>query len=370
MKIDFILNPSSRYGVLQSFEKGFREAFEKRGIETAAYEIDIDLPDHLSESCADYTMGINVTLPDELAKVPHIAYMVDWPTYSPILFSSKRTIACNVDRQAAAFLKQSGACRSIFLPHAVDCKLTNDRETARDIDVLFIGSFSDAAPLAENLQKSVSEKFFVAIEAVIEQTLASRDTNHVYSILKLLKEFPDYQKELKNLQISVNEFCNQIEQIMRSKDRVNLMLSIDREVHIYGDDRETWKKVLKNKKNCIYHPAIDFLEIDILFQRTRIVLNSVPMLKEGLHERLLHALIAGASCVSNQNLLLPAFFSENRAFGTFLSPAYQEVNRVIDRMLEDEGQRQADVRKSQETISLHHTWDQRAAQLIAYLESF
>lgn len=369
MQIDILLHQKSQYGVIESFEQGLTEAFRKRGIAISEHFIDEDLPSALFSSSCDYTLGFNICLPEEFARVPHIVYAIDWVTYNPELFSKRHTMVCNVDKDSIQLLKALSACRTVFLPHAIAEGSILETENTRDLEILFAGTFIDAQALIEKLNTSLSRKLFVEVENLIEQSLFSTHQSHVHFLLKLLKDHPTYASEIQEKEMTFFDLCNTVEQIMRARDRMNLLQSIDREVHLYGNDIHAWKQALHGKKNCIFHKAVTFTDIMKLFQRTKIVLNSAPMFKQGLHERLLYALANGASVLTNHNALIPFYFSENRALAFFIAPHYQEINRKIDHLLQNEEKRIYDVKEAQKVIRSHHLWDHRVATLLEALEA-
>lgn len=368
MQIDILLHSKSQYGVIDYFEKGLQEAFIKQGILSNTYPIDQKLPEYLLESSADYTLGVNVVLPDHLSYVPHIAYMIDWVTYTPSLFSDSNMIVCNVDKQSAALLEKFVDNLILFLPHAISESSIIEEETKRDIDLVFAGSYMDENLLYEKLKVNLSQDFLAALEEVISKSLTSSHINHVEYLSKLLEDFPHYGKELEEKQITTFTLCNTIEQMMRARDRMSLLKAIDREVHIYGNDCDAWKQALHKHKNFIFHPPIEFKKINTLFQRSKIVLNSAPMFKEGLHERFLYALANGASVITNQNILLSNEFPEDRSLKTFIAPDYRNINHVINNMLESEEERIRDVKARQAYIKSKHTWDERVKSLLNVLQ--
>lgn len=369
MKIDFILNHKSQYKVLNSFESGLHQAFAKRGVEIIEHDYDYNLYYNLANSLFDYTLGVNVVLPEDTTPVPHIAYFVDWVTYYPRLFTNKKLIVCNIDKHSCQVLEEFGLCQTIFLPHAISQDAIVVPNKKRDIDILFCGSYINDEPELEILYRNLSEGFITAIEKLMSEVMSSTNESHVHKILRLFEAYPEYGEELQKKNMEIFELCNKVEKILRARDRVSLLQAIDGEVHVYGNNSNSWKIALRNKDKCICHTGVDFTEILELFQRSKIVLNSVPTLKEGLHERILNALAGGASVITNRNHLLPQYFSENRALATFIPPEYPKVNSIIKDMLSDENLRLQDIIVAQETIRLHHTWDQRIDQLLSILQS-
>lgn len=363
MQISILLNSKSQYEVLPCFEKGLIKSFQNKGVKVVEYLIDENLPGRLADSTSDYTLGINVMLPDHMAIVPHIAYMVDWATHTPELFKGRHSIVCNVDRGSSLILEEFGQCKSLFLPHAISKDSIIDPPASKNIDILFAGTFVDEGAIAAKL-KDFSPSLRKALDHLINQSLESTKLNHVQLLLKLFKDFPAYGNEMEGRQFTFFEICNIVEGILRARDRLNLLKAIDREFHLYGNNSRNWKKALKSQNNCIVHEAVSFSEMTTLLQSAKIVLNSSPMFKEGLHERILFALANGASVITNENCMLPDAFPHPLSVGTYIAPHYNRINPLIEKMLSNEEERKGAVLESQEIIKKQHTWDQRAAELL------
>ena len=104
-------------------------------------------------------------------------------------------------------------------------------------------------------------------------------------------------------------------------------------------------------------------------QRSKVVLNSFPMFKRGLHERLLLALASGASVVSTDSMYVQRAFGKTGAILPYLSTSYDTVNQMIEVALQDEDTRFANVMATHEILKKYHTWDVRAQMLVDTLQT-
>ena len=72
---------------------------------------------------------------------------------------------------------------------------------------------------------------------------------------------------------------------------------------------------------------------------------------------------AGASVLTNENVLLPETFNPGWNLVYFLSPDYEKISTKIDAALADETKRLHDVMQSREVIAKSHTWEARVNML-------
>ena len=116
-----------------------------------------------------------------------------------------------------------------------------------------------------------------------------------------------------------------------------------------------------------YIDPIAYSELYDQFTQYRFIINSIPTIKRGFHERMFLAAAAGASVITNESLYQQADFPENHGVVTYLSPHYEQVTDKIMAIAEHEEKRLRDVKKIKKMISLYHTWDLRAEQLLNQL---
>jgi len=99
-------------------------------------------------------------------------------------------------------------------------------------------------------------------------------------------------------------------------------------------------------------------------RRSKIVLNSCPSIKEGVHERLLAAYASGAAVITSASSFLKTEFPSAQFYSAY---KWDSVNDLISELLDDEELRRSSVREAQQTIKIQYTWDVRTHQLLEQL---
>ncbi len=380
MRVDIFKNTESKYEVLAHFTKEFQKALKRAKIESDTYDI-IEQPEEeilasFVKNQTDFTFGFNVLLAEhslfEPLSIPHISWIVDNATYYPALINLPHTLACFVDDDSCEFIRLFGHTATMFLPHAIEKEAVSSsqdeeiRKEARDLDIVLAGSFIDADGIVGEWHKIFSKKTVQFLDEVVESTLASPSLCHTLACLQALQKNNEVVEEIKGKELPIFDILNSIEKVIRGRDKirlVNAMSGLD--FHIFGkaSDEERWREVCKDKKSFTFHEHVAFEDLLKLYKRSRIVVNSMPTIKKGFHERIFYGLAAGASVLTNENSLVPSAFDEKGALLYYLAPNYKDIPNTIQVALKDEEKRLQDVLKARERVRESHTWDNRVKTL-------
>ncbi len=367
--IAFFTYPKNhQYGVQQAFSEGLARALERAGVgsELFAYT---DLGSgqilaNLTKNRPSCTAGFNVVVGEHSPLEPlglcHLSMIVDAASYFPELLKNPLAITSFVDEDSVGFFKMMGAKHVIYLPHAVEKAHVVSDNSMRDIDILLAASYIDIDEVVDILRALLSEKSSRELIQKAETVLSSETLSPLQAFVELVESHGSFEEELLQKKIPYFDLMNVFDRYIRAIDRVRIMEAIDRPLHIYGTG---WKK---NSKD-IFHDPVPFEKMPELLRRSKIVINSVPMFKRGLHERLLLALASGASVVTNKSYGLQKVFGEGGGLDYFLAPHYKDVNLAIERALGDEDSRFKAVLERHDLILQEHTWDARAKELILQL---
>ncbi len=369
-RIDLFTFPNAhQYGVQQAFSEGLQKSLERLGVASSLYpykELGAgSVLAALVQNSPDYTVGFNVTVgqysPLEPLGIPHLAIIIDLACYFPELFRNQNALAAFVDEDSVGFYKMLSGKNAIYLPHAIDKELIVEQNSKRDLDIVMCGSFMDAEDIANTWDNLLSEKNASRMRSMAECVLASSHISPLQVFVEEVNAKGEFEKELLDKAIDYFDLLTSLDQYIRGIDRIRILQAIERPIHIFGPT--SWKKYLQN---AIFHPEVPYKEVHTIFRRSKIIINSFPMFKRGLHERLLLALASGASVLHNKNLAVQQAFGE---LLPYLAPDYKGVNASIETALSDEEARYAKVSATHTTIKSQHTWDERAKQLITFLST-
>lgn len=374
----FTFEYSQQYGVQQVFSEGLQKSLIRFGLNSSLYPYkklgDGQIIAELVKNAPECTAGFNVTVakhsPLEPLAIPHVAMIVDSATYFPELLQNPNAIVSFVDEDSVGFFKMLGAKHVFHFPHAISADSLVTKNSARDLDVVMMGSYIDKDEILATWNALLSPQSVARLEEVAQKVLASDHISHLQAFVELVEERGAFEKEVVDKQLEFFDLMNSLDQYIRGIDRIRMLQAIDRPVHIFGAKKyeELWKKSIKETHKLIYHDEVPFSKMQEVLVRSRVVVNSFPMFKRGLHERLLLGLASGASVLGNDNVYVAnEFGSCPTALLNVLSPNYTQANQLIENALKDEEARFAAVVATHDIIRNKHTWDVRARQLVAIL---
>jgi glycosyltransferase involved in cell wall biosynthesis len=382
-RVDLFMPPSvSQYGVLQHFTKMLAEAFIRKGVHCRILEAQRHNPKpfltQLFSDPPDCTLSFNGLLPDEegrffcdLIQIPHVACLVDSPNrYFPLVKSPFTIITC-VDRFSCDFFQGMGCQHVLFLPHGVERQLNGDNpESNRNIDILMLASCIDY----EDLQSAWKDKYPANLRKVMEETceiaLSDEGVSYVQAFVNCLNKHLSGPSGIDPKTINFAEVLDEIELTIRGKERVQLLRSIkDAPIQLYGsqDTKNGWEYYLKDQSNVSVHSSVPYDRALELMKNSKIVLNSCAWIKNGTHERTLSALACGALVLTNENLYMKEYFTDERNILFYRSTGLDAVNAKINKFLADPALLHKVAKQGRDVVMHNHTWDHRAAILIREL---
>ncbi len=377
--IAFLRNKRSPQGVLESFSEGLEEAFSRLGVRVKAFDYEefesgtcIEAIRAMKPNC---TIGFNILLPeDSPLDVPHYAPLCDSATYYPELRLTNHLIASFMEQDSFGFYKRLGVEKIFFLPHALSRDFfSRDLHKKRDYDVVLPGSFVNPDAISTVWKDILSPSSYKQMVDLAEEVLASPHLSHLQAFTQLVEERGAFEKELLDKKLDFFSQINMLEVYIRNVDRLRLVQNIkEHTIHIFCPKPmvSAWQKAVGGKKNVEFHEAVSFTELADVFSRSKLVINSIPTIKRGLHERFLLALSQGASVLTNENIFITNQFFAPKAILNTLSPHYQALDAKIASAFADEEARIAEVVSTHPTIKQEHTWDARAKSLMEILPPF
>ncbi len=375
-RIDLFTFPhTQQYGVQHAFTEGLQKALLRLGVASSLYdykELSVgSVIAHLVQNSPNFTAGFNVTVsehsPLEPLGIPHLAMIIDSANYFPELLRTPKSPVSFVDEDSIGFYKMLGGQNAFYFPHAIDRDSIREIPAYRDLDIVMCGSFMDAPDIAATWQELLSPESAARMHAMAERVLASSHISHLQAFVEEVNAKGAFEKELLEKGIDFFDLLTSLDQYIRGIDRIRILSAIERPIHVFGSEKyvDSWKKSVKNSSKLVFHDEVPYTDIQAIFRRSRIIINSFPMFKRGLHERLLLALGSGASVLANDNIAVQKVFGGSPALLSYLG--YDKVNTLIDEALADEEVRLARVWATHPILLKEHTWDVRAQELLRQL---
>lgn len=370
----------NQYESKRYFTQQLAAALERKGVETDIIDVeqrafDVEEVKRVKNFHPDVTCSFNSLLRMsneqylwDFMGIPHLSIILDPVLYSLDYTHSPLSLLSCVDRSDQAALQSMGFTSSFFWPHAASPDIATAPEGDRPYEVVFIGSCYDYESLRADWQENLSASEMKVLDHAIELFTGDR----FISLSEALSQAcaaagPDFQPGTNLMTLFFY-----LDYYERGKDRIGLVRSIrDAHVHIFGDINSDlrsnilgWKDYLKDQPNVTIHPPVPFQETFEILKKSKISLNSSPFFRNGSHERVFNAIVCGALALSSESLYLRETLPEGSGLQFYQINGLEDVNGQVNAILKDEKSRCRQVRKGQEIIQKHHTWDCRAGELI------
>lgn len=328
MKLDFLIGDNP-YGSTVHFAKGFAKALERAGVQTrlhwvadghffhALEAINRDRPDF---TCSFSDIHLSGKPIGDFWQIPHLSILIDPAIYFLHQLKGEYAWVSCVDAGDAEWVRSLSFERVFYLPHGADREILAPVDKERPYDVVFFGSCTEHVSEDEKVLHAAS------------QVLSPENLSILEAIGGL--DLPD---EL------LARYHYEVDLYTRFHDRVNLLNALkNHQVHIWGSG--PWKKYVPQ---ATVHAPIPFGETLEIMKQAKVVANSSPRFKRGLHERILYGALCGAAILSAHEGGFTYQYGvwEDQTFSDWKDVAAQNQERVL----------------------AEHTWDERAQSLLQYL---
>ena len=317
MTIALLNNICSKYSVLNHMEDEFSKALKRSGIECCSFPLDKeglqDLYSYALQNAIQCTLSFNAIAPKEpfftIFGLPHLCISVDAPFwYDKECLLSPHFVPFFPDVEATLYYDMLCNKKSFCFPHA--CSLRHSLEFVdrkKDIPFFFPGSYLDDEREYGNWVDIVggTQASFIASEV---ECFLEKPKDYFILLESLYEKVRPYLSSAILKQV----FFQSVDKYIRGKDRGRLFEAVQNErVHIATDD-VSFRRYQKRfpKVHFVYEGEVSFENLFPLFARSQCVLNSLPTLRKGLHERVLYALSFGCSLYSSTLESLPSWLHE------------------------------------------------------------
>jgi hypothetical protein len=304
-------------------------------------------------------------------EIPFISFLVDHPAYhiERIKNNINNFIFTYVDRTHMDYINKyfETPKQCAFVPHGGCMAATALKEnTARNIDVLFAGSYEDYEKIREEWHSysSATAKLF---DRCAEYALAHEDVALYNVLADVLEEFGiSLGHELLRESTGIIMGIDQYVRYYRRRSCLDMLSKLGVQVHCYGTGWENMN--LKNRRNIMIHGQVGFTYILYLMQKAKIVVNVSPTFIDGSHERVFSAMLNGAVCVTDYSGYLAEQFEDNKDIVFFSWENIGELPDKIGNLLEDGDRLSFISNNGQRKASRNHTWEKRAEDIAALAE--
>lgn len=249
-----------------------------------------------------------------------------------------------------------------FLP-AVN--LTALEASEKKFDISFMGTYFDDKQMWEiiNQKEGIQGK---AARELAQYLLTHVDVSFDEAAALFLETYPQLLEEYSYVEVMENFFeaCRVVPYTYR-KRVIRTILDAGYELHVYGD---SWKEYPKEEGDgLVLHDEVAPADMAKAISQSRISLNVMTWHKDGMTERIMEIMAAGAVCLTDESRYLKKHFSHLENVVMYRLDRLDMLPELIGRLLEDEKLRKRIAENAYRKIKEEHTWEVRANQLLTML---
>ncbi len=298
---------------------------------------------------------------------PFIAYMVDHPLYMADRINSKlnnfHTLL--IDENHVDYVKKyyPNVTSVGMLPHGgigvEESQIVPYAE--RKIDVIFSGSYENPDDILTEV-KNLPQVAQVIVMNIIEQMI----NDHSITVEKGLDNF------LKNGNISLtdNEYKSYMEltayadRYVRALYRNLVVMALVKNgirIYVFGSG---WNKFKCDEAgHIIAGGSIDPARCTELMAHSKIVLNVMPWVKNGSHERVFNAMMNGAVCLTDPSEYLEKEFTDDENIAFYSISDLTGLVKRVKHLLNNDEEAEKIAMNGYKIAREKHTWKCRAKEI-------
>lgn len=360
MHIVLLRHPESKYSVISHMEQELIRAFERRKdmkvtavtLDDRGYEQIYNL---MHQRIVDCTFSINQIIGSaiffETFGVPHIHLSLDSLFWCNLdLLQESHLVPCFVDPESASMWHDMHQQKTFWFPHACSLPIFEDYSWQKDIPFLFPCSYIDDEHMYSLWQYDWGAETATLLAREAELFLHA-PTEEYFSFLHRVYDACDMKDR-----ISPVVFCKSMDTYLRGRDRANVLKTLEGQTVNIASDTDAFEKYVRRFPSVefVHEGECSFEQLLPLFKRARCVVNSLPTLRCGLHERVLYALAYGCALYSSSMKMLPSWMHEGN-----MVAFYDQGDRfpqVPNKKMHE---------KAWKWIEKEHTWDVRIQKLLS-----
>lgn len=372
-----VLKGASQYGVLRYAADLLIKEWRKIGLE--AEVIDLLHEDKISKSRFEnvrFIFSLQALLLNNEAFVRdctdlYLGWIVDTPAkHKPRIEGGKERenihIVC-IDQTHADYINKYYRPKgySYYMPHGGFTAIHTTEYADREIEVFCPGSFAPYSAVEEKIEK-LPEVFRNICYEAISLIMENQDLSPQEAVLAYLDAVGVGCNEEEALEL---EFVYQhVEDYMRNCCREKLVCELaenDIKVTVTG---KGWERLQCSKPENIVVLSEEGIEIQEAVEyiaKSKVCLNLLPSYPQGLHERLLTAMLNHTICVAVYNHYASQLFPEDEAVLYYKFGQEENLTEKIKAVLVDDALGERVTERAYELVKGKHTWEQRAHDIIA-----
>ena len=377
LKNVLIIKGSAQYGVMRDFADALAKGFSHYGLSVDYFDASLgdDNPDNIATMSKEYDLvlsfnGMLLGAQEMLFKNPNSifwTFLVDHPYHHHWRMLAKcnnHVVSC-VDRKHVEYIKKyyQNIEHSCFIPHGgnIPSKEPVSFEN-RKYQVCLMGTYGDLGDYERKID-SLPEPDKSIVLSITSQLKAGSPLSY--------EELFDIELKARGLQLPKKMYTDLINALafvdpyIRAYNRTKILDALTSSgivVDVFGNG---WDKYpCKNPDNLILHGNVPYEEVLSVMSDSKIVINPLPLFRDGSHERVFSSMLCGAICLSEINTYLSESFNHGEEIVFFQMDDMETMAANVKALLSN-NQLASSIAKNgyQKAITLH-LWENRAKAII------
>lgn len=254
------------------------------------------------------------------------------------------------------------------MPAAHVNKHTREGFHSRKYDLILTGSYYSLHKLEEQIMQMPELERELSVR-LIEQMLQNRSLTNEEALENVFRDLQIENVELSvfaDLMAGTNLAGHYVNAYVR-EEIVRQLISSEIELHIFGNGWEAFST--KDLGRTTIHSGITYMQSADLAQNSKMVLNTMPWFKSGLHDRIPTAMLNGAVSLTDDSRYIKKYFQNNKDLLVYQLDNLQRLPEIVCSYLEDEERLYDIARAGERKAAELCTWQRRAGELIKIMES-
>ena len=380
------------YNSLNEFTDLLAQSFIRKGIDVGFVNINKSSDDISNEYSEEISKGIDAAIAFnsrgqehifvgeenafEYLNIPYFNWVVDHPCeYMPNVKEPIKNyqLIC-IDRDHADYARRyySDISGVHFIPIGGKSfgdisKYTRESFDKRKFDVVFTGSHVELDEYAEDIKKLPGNLPSISLN-LIECMLDDRSISTEYALKKVLKDMniEVVDEKFKYYMFMITPASFYLRAYIR-EEIIRYLVESGIKIDLFGVG---WDK-LGDLGNITYHGEVPYLESAKLCTQAKISLNIMPLFRNGIHDRIPTAMLAGSAVMTDTSGYIEETFNttDNKELLIF-DAAYPELlSGQLTQALSDTDSLYAVANRGMNKAMEKLSWDKRADKIIKLIES-
>lgn len=239
----------------------------------------------------------------------------------------------------------------------------------RKYPVVFCGSYRNCSDVLEGI-KEQRESFAIFLNHMIEEGLKDSSLT-IEDIYNRTLEYYKFPLENDDEYTEFLSACGDVEDYLRGYYRASVIKQIVEAgipIEIYGYGWEQLDCTRRELLHC--HAPVDYHKMLDVFADAQIVLNVMPWVKTGFHDRIACGMLNGALVVSDETRYMREEHLDEDKLILYSLQELQEMPQKVAYYLEHLDEAASIAQKGYQWARENHTWKNRAEQFLRIFQKY